>query len=368
MLEQRNVLRCSRGTRSQGPVSETIQGPFLVADDENEQRGRKPAEARRGHVRLASYLVTVFCLITLNFFLPRAMPGDPISRLENLSPLTPGTGGDVRDALLHYYNLDDSLAVQYLHYLRGLAQGDLGTSIRYNAPALEVVAERLPWTLLLAGSALALSAAVALPAGIVSGWRRGRPVDRRLLTFFLALRAFPTYFLALLGLYVFAVKLRWVPIGGAITPFGAATGALAHLVDVIHHLLLPAAVLAVPFLAGQYLLMRAGMVSALGADYLLLGKAKGLGERGLKYRYAARNALLPVVSLTAVEVSFVVSVSIFVEQVFAYPGLGSLISESAVLRDYPTLQACFLVLTLAVVTANFLAEVALGWLDPRTTR
>ncbi|MDP8932260.1 MAG: ABC transporter permease [Actinomycetota bacterium] len=336
-------------------------GPGDVPDP-----GLEVAALRRSRAWTAtSYILTVFLLITVNFVLPRAMPGDPISVLMNLSAAT-----DVQqataDALADYYGLDRPLLAQYASYLAHMARGDLGLSIRYNRPVAELVAQRLPWTLLLIVSAMTLAAAVGLLAGAQSAWRRGRPVDRGLLTFFLTVRNFPVFFLGSLALFVFAVKLRWLPLAGARTPFSGSYGLLPQLADVASHLVLPASVLAVQFAAGHFLIMRASMVSELGADYLLLGRAKGLRERRLKYGYAARNALLPVVTLITLQLGFAVSGTILVETVFAYPGMGRLLYEAVAFRDYPTLQACFLVLGLVVVTLNLLADVLYRRLDPRT--
>lgn len=183
-----------------------------------------------------------------------------------------------------------------------------------------------------------------------AGWRRGRPLDRGLLTAFIAVRNFPSFFLGTILLFVFAVKLGWFPLSGSSTPF-ASEGPLRSVVDALHHLVLPAGVLAAEFATGQFLLMRGEMVAELGSDYLLAGRVKGLPDRVLKYRYAARNALLPVVSLAAVQVA-AVTAAILVETVFAYEGIGRLLFESISFRDYPTLQGCFLLLTLIVVSAN----------------
>ena len=315
---------------------------------------------------LAAYGVTVLFLVTLNFLLPRAMPGDPISTLKGFAAMT-DVAEDPSDELARYYGLDRPLAEQYGRYLGDLARGDLGTSIRHSAPVADLIAERLPWTLLLVFSAMALATAVGLVAGIHSGWRRDRPVDRALLTLFMGIRNFPAFFLGSLLLFVFAVKLRWFPLSGATTPFAESSlGPLHRAVDVAHHLVLPALVLAVPFAAAQYLMMRAGMVGELGSDYLLAGRVKGLGERRLKYRYAARNAMLPVVTLVGTEVSFAVSLSLLVETVFAYPGVGRLISQSVAFRDYPVLQGSFLVLSLIVVSINALTGAVSARLDPRT--
>ncbi len=327
--------------------------------------------SKRGSVRslILIYAVTVFTLITLNFFLPRALPGDPITSL--MEPGTPSyvQSEELRAELEEYYGLDRPVLQQYVDYLGDLAQGDLGVSIRYNTPVAELVAERFPWTVLLLFSAMALAIVVGWITGINSGWRRGRPVDSGLLGVFLALRSFPVFFLGSIALLVFAVKLDLVPFSGARTQFAPDMGPLERVGDIGYHLLLPAAVLASQFAGGHFLLMRAGMVGELGADYVLGGRAKGLRERRLKYRYAARNALLPVVTVTALQLAGALATSlVLVETVFAYPGMGRLVFDSISFRDYPALQGCLLVLSLFVVTANLLTDLLYRRLDPRTVR
>jgi peptide/nickel transport system permease protein len=339
-------------------------------------RSLAATQRRRRAGRLVSYLVTVFFLITVNFFLPRAMPGDPIrAMVESRSVGTPATGTlatALRDEettaeARRYYGLDRPLLAQYGHYLGALARGDLGVSMRYNAPVRTLLSERLQWSLLLGITAVVVGAGAGMVAGAHSAWRRGRGVDWGMLGVFLAIRNFPPFFLASLALFVFGVKLGWVPLGGATTAF-ADFGLARRVLDIAHHLLLPASVMALQIGAFNYLVMRASVVGELGSDYLVLGRAKGLSERVLKYRYAARNALLPMVSLSAMQLAFVLTVaSTFVETAFSYPGVGRLIFDAVSARDYPVLQGCFLVVSLLVVSLNAVADSLQARLDPRTT-
>lgn len=339
------------------PVGEEISGLTAHSPEGGTSSGRR---RRRG--RLVSYLATVFVLLSLNFFLPRAMPGDPVSALIDAGSPNRVQDDRVRAELAKHYGLDRPLLSQYASYLADLPRGDLGLSIRYDMPVSQLLRERLPWTALLIATAMVLAILLGWGGGVHSGWRRGQRVDRGLLGLFMVLKSFPVFFVGSVALLVFSVKLGWFPLAGTSTAFSRG-----GLLDVLHHLALPAVVLALEFAASQYLVVRAGMVSELGADYLMMGRAKGLRDRRLKYAHAARNALLPAVTITALHASFAVTQSILVETVFAYQGIGRLVFEAISFRDYPTLQGCFLVLTLAVVTVNFAADAVYGRLDPRTT-
>ena len=342
----------------------------LAASEEVQAPSTQRRPGHRWWRRLApllSYLVLIFALVTLNFFLPRAMPGDPIDGLLGQGAAGFALGEQSRAAMEEYYGLDGSLASQYRHYLSRLAHGDLGRSITSNTPVRDEIARKLPWTALLIGTSIAVSTLIGLVAGVHSGWRRDRPVDRALMSILLAIREFPTFLLGSLLLFVFAVKLGWLPLFGERTRFWDQLNPVEKVFDVASHLFLPVLVLTIGLAVGNYLIMRAGMVNELGSDYLLLGRAKGLRERRLKYRYAARNALLPVVSLTALQIGFAVTGDVLVERVFSYEGLGGLLFDSIGTRDYPTIQGSFLFVSVAVVTLNALADVAYRRLDPRTT-
>ncbi|HWB72442.1 MAG TPA: ABC transporter permease [Egibacteraceae bacterium] len=325
-----------------------------------------PSEVRRSRwIPVLSYAATVFVLVSLNFAVPRLMPGDPIAALMAQGSPNFVADDETRANLARYYKLDEPLPTQYVHYLSGLVRGDLGYSIYSNRPVSQDLRERLPWTLLLIAASMLLSFAIGLPLGVHSAWKRGQRVDRGLLGFFLSVQNLPVYFVASVALLIFSVKLGLFPLSGASTPF-AEYGLLRKTLDVAHHLALPALLLALGFAAYQYLVMRSAMVSELGADYLLGGRAKGLRERRLKYGYAGRNALLPVVTVVGMQFSLAVTSAIFVEQVFAYPGAGLYMFNSVFVRDYPAIQGSFLVLTIAVVTVNLLVDLLYRRLDPRT--
>ncbi|MDQ6616538.1 MAG: ABC transporter permease [Actinomycetota bacterium] len=344
--------------------------PSMVEDLLEPASPSSPDQPRRGNHRrwtsaLLSYLVMVYVLITLNFLLPRLMPGDPINGLLGQASSHFNGGDQTRAALRKYYGLNGSVLSQYRHYLWRLAHGDLGRSVTNLASVGHEIRRALPWTLLLIGSSIAVSLTIGMVAGIHAGWRRDRPADRALMTGLIAVWQFPSYLLGSILLFVFAVKFHWLPLNGAQTDL-AGFGWVQKVPDIGRHLLLPLVVLTASLTAWNYLLMRAGMVTELGSDYLMLGRAKGLRPRRLKYRYAARNALLPLVSNAALDIGFAVAANVVVEQVFSYPGLGGLLFGSIATRDYPVIQGVFLVLSLGIVTINALADVLYRRLDPRT--
>lgn len=349
-----------------GTAGPAVDGAAVAPGSERPPAGARSSPWRRRLGSVGACLVTIFALASLNFLLPRAMPGDPVDAL--LAQGAPGFvhGQAAVDRLEEYYGLDQPLLQQYGDYLARLVRGDLGRSIVTNTPVVDEIAAKLPWTLLLVGGSIVIATVVGLVTGISSGWRRDRPMDRAVMTVLLAVREFPTFLLASLLLFVFAVQLEWLPLFGARTPFSQTWGPVDQVVDVARHLVLPLLVLSLGLTVGNYLVMRAGMVNELGSDYLMLGRAKGLPTRHLKYRYAARNALLPVVSLTALQLGFALTGDVLVERVFSYPGLGGMLFDAIGQRDYPTIQAAFLVISISVVSINALANLLYRRLDPRT--
>lgn len=316
---------------------------------------------------LPAYVLTLWVSVSLNFLLPRAMPGNPVlAQLARASP-TYVYNAAARAHLQAYYHLNHSLGYQYLHYLAALIRGDLGRSVATQTPVIQLLGRHLPWTLLLMGTATLVATVAGFAAGVHSGWRRGGRCDRGLLTAFLGMQNVPVYVLGSVILFVFAFKLRWFPLSGGETPFQSFS-LLGHMVNIAWHLVLPATVLALQITAFQFLLTRAGVVAELGADYLVLGRAKGLRDRKLQYGYAGRNALLPLVSNTALQLGAAVTGTIFVERVFAYPGMGTVLFDAIANRDYPVLQGCFLTLSVLVVTLNLGSDLLYRRLDPRTGR
>lgn len=311
------------------------------------------------------YLTTLIGVVTIVFVLPRAMPGDPLLALEDPGSAAYLPDPSIRTRVLRYYGLDRPLLQQYAAYLGNLAQGDLGWSIARNAPVGELIAQRLPWTLLLMGSSLALASMVSFFAGVTAAWHRGKRRDRALVTALTAVNSIPEYALAAVFLMAFGVLIPLFPLYGARTAFARYDSFLGQIGDVATHLVLPMTALTLSLLGSKFLLVRNTVIASLGEDYMLLARAKGLPETTLKYRHAGRNALLPFVTVLGMQAGFAVGGTVFVESVFAYPGMGTLILQSVEARDYPVLEAAFLVLALTVLAVNLLVDVSYRRLDPR---
>lgn len=305
-------------------------------------------------------------IVTVVFVLPRALPGSPLTALEDPSSGQFLRDPETRQQVLAHYGLDASLASQYRDYVTGLATGDFGWSIARKAPVGDLLAAHLPWTLALAGTSLLLASTISFLAGIAAAWRRGGRTDRLLVGVLTWLRTVPEYVVATLLLIALAVLIPVFPLGGAQTPFAEHASWVAAAADVAHHLALPVLALTISQLGGEFLLVRNTAVGVLGEDYLLLGRAKGVSDRRLRHRYVGRNAALPFLTVLGVRIAFAVGGAVFVEAVFAYPGMGTLILEAVETRDYPVLEATFLVLSLLVLAANLVVELVYGRLDPRT--
>lgn len=313
----------------------------------------------------SQYLIVLAVAISLNFLLPRLMPGNPLALLagEDIQLLS----AEQRQQLQREYGLDQSLPEQYVRYLGNLTHGDLGYSIQKRRPVTAIILERLPWTLLLTGASLVLSTLIGGLLGAVAAWRRGRRSDVGLLSTFLFLESLPSFWLGMVLIALFSVQLHWLPSFGAVTPWVRLEG-LDRLVDVLKHLVLPLATLTVVQVGRTFLIMRYAMLGVLGEEYIRAARAKGLAERALLFRHALRNALLPVFTVFMLSLGFAVAGATVVETVFSYPGVGRLMYEAVLGRDYPVLQAGFLVVTLSVLVANLLTDLAYPLLDPRVRR
>lgn len=315
--------------------------------------------------KLVQYLVVLLVTLTLNFLLPRLMPGGPAQFLigDDSGTMTP----EIRAAIMTRLGLDQPLGRQYVTYLRNLLNGDLGYSLSRGEPISKVIGDRLPWTALLAGLSLLLSTAAGVVLGTIAAWRRGKRADVGLLVSTMFMASMPAFWLGMMFIVVFGMTLGWLPMFGLRTAWAGFTG-WAAVVDVARHLVLPVATLALHSLFGNLMIMRYSMVSVLGADFILLARAKGVPNRTVMYRHAMRNALLPVVTHFMLGLGFVVSGATVTETVFSFPGIGRLLYEAVLSRDYPVIQAAFLIITVCVIIGNILADLVYPFLDPRVRR
>ena len=338
--------------------------PRLAAPPEARQR--RPLAPYLRTVGL--YALTLWALVTLVFFLPRFMPGDPLRALEDADSGQYIYDAAERERIAAYYGLDKPLVSQYGSYLSDLRKGEFGWSISQNQPVATLMKKRLPWTLLLTGSALALSSTISFFAGVTAAWHRGRFADRSLIVVLSATRAVPEYAMASALLILFAVTYPVFPQAGAQRPFATYGSPLEGIADVAFHLFLPLTALTLGLAANKFLIVRNTVISTLGEDYMVLARAKGLSRRLLKYRHSGRNALLPFITALGIQAGFAVGGSLFVETIFNYPGIGTLVERAVFARDYPLLQGCFILLAVVVLIANLIVELTYTKLDPRVRR
>jgi peptide/nickel transport system permease protein len=310
--------------------------------------------------KLLGSLATLGFVVVFNFFLFRVIATDPVANLFRGRNLTQ----DQRDELIREFGLDGTMLHQFWSYLQQTVSLNFGRSYITNEPVMSEIAARAPATIALVGVSTVLSAVFGVLIGIVAAWRRRTKTDYAATTLTMTTYSMPDFWLGMLLLSVFAVSLGWFPIGGLEDPSSDATG-VAHLADQARHMVLPAATLTVAYLGEYALVMRSSLVETMREDYLVLARAKGLRDVMVRNRHAVPNALLPVVTLAAINFGFVLSGAIAVETIFSWPGLGLASYEAIHGPDLPMLQGLFLVFSAAVIVFNLLADFLYAALDPR---
>lgn len=326
--------------------------------------------------RITFYVVTLWAAISLNFLLPRLLPGDPaaimlgkLRRANGNRPLSEETIKSIRSIL----GAEDDISLwdQYLAYWGRLLHGDLGvSSTRYPAPVGELITAALPWTVTLVGAATIISFVIGIIAGAWVGWLRGTWVDQ-LVPFTTFLQSVPYFWLALVLVAVFSVQWGVLPIIGGYDVFEYPAGpewSPGFIASTLVHAILPATTIVISSVGGWLLGMRNMMVQTMAEDYVITAEAKGLTRSRIRTAYAARNAAIPSLSGFGIALGFVVAGSIVTEQVFSYPGIGKLMIQAVQGLDYALMQGVFLVITLTVLAANFLMDLVYGFIDPRVRR
>lgn len=319
--------------------------------------------------KLGFYLVALWAAITLNFFIPRALPGNPVdavlAKLALRGPVSPDTRRSIEVML--GADQQGPLIVEYFQYIGGLLRGDLGVSVTYfPTPVTTIIGQSLPWTLILVGLATTITFLLGISLGTIAGWKRGSWLDS-IIPATTIMQAVPYFWLALLFIYIFSVNLGWFPVGSGydVTLVRPAFD-YPFISNAVYHGFLPALTIVLSSLGGWLLGMRNMMVSTLSEDYILTAEAKGLSPRRVMVMYAARNAVLPSVSGFAISLGFVVSGSIVVETVFSYPGIGFTMLQAVQNNDYALMQGLFLIITVSVLAANLVVDLLYGIIDPRT--
>ncbi|WP_371366805.1 ABC transporter permease [Sporomusa rhizae] len=313
--------------------------------------------------RVFQLFLTLFVVLSINFALPRLMPGDPVITLlgQDVTVVTNSNLAELRSK----YGLDKSLGYQYAAYWQNLFQGELGYSSHYRQPVTETIKDHLSWTLALLMPVIAFSTLLATILGTFAGWKAGSKLDYTLTLGSLLTYSLPQFLIGMLLLKVFAFELRLFPLGGLGS--GSSDSALTNFLDTVWHLTLPVLALTISATAPKLLVMRNSAAKEQQQDYITYATAKGLSTCRILSVHLLRNACLPLLSLLALNIGFIVSGALVVEIVFSISGMGTLIYEAAIYRDYPLLQGCFLILTVFVVCINTLADFLYRIIDPRIT-
>ena len=295
--------------------------------------------------RLAVVIPTVIGAVTLVFFFLHLIPGDPVEVMLGETAQQAD-----KERLRQELGLNQPLYVQYGRFMAGIVQGDLGGSYFYRRPVVQVIAERVPATVELALAAFIVAGLIAIPLGIIAALREGTAVDNAAVLFSLVGVSLPNFWLGPLLIILFSIKLGWLPVSGRA---GVAS------------LVLPAITLGAAFAAILSRMTRASLLERLGEDYLMVARAKGLPEWKVILKHALRNALIPIITVMGLQIGALLSGAIITENVFSWPGIGTLLINAIEARDYPLVQGCILFISLSYVLVNLLTDLFYGWADPR---
>jgi peptide/nickel transport system permease protein len=316
-------------------------------------------------VRTLQAIATLLAALAVIFFLMRVLPGDPVPIIVGDRQVSP----EEIDRIRRRYCLDCPLPRQFFQFVGNAARGDLGTSIRYNRPVTQLITEHVWPTLLLGATVLLINFTVGVALGAWQGVRKGRLVDRALSSFSLLAYALPTFWLALILVWIFAIKFRVFPSGGFISfDLPPDAGFLARATDIAWHLVLPVATLCIVSIAATMRYQRNAMIEVMGLDFVRTARAKGLSERRVLVHHAWRNALFPVLTIFGLWLPILATGSVFVESVFSLNGLGLLAYEAIGFRDYPLLMGSSILVSSLIVFGGLVTDVGYMLLDPRVRR
>ena len=311
--------------------------------------------------RLLQSILLVLIVIVFNFTIMHIAPGDPATYLMGSQA---GTDPEYLALLREKYGLDEPIHVQLLSYIANVLQGDLGVSFRSGGPTAEVIFSRLPATFLLMIPAFLLSVIVGTALGVIASIRRGSGIDYAITSLALIGFSIPTFWLGLILMLFFSLHLNWLPTSGMLTT-GANLSGWPLAVDLAHHMILPVLTLSAAFVAIFARVARASMLEVLRQDFIVTARAKGLKAKRVYIRHALRNALLPLTTLAGLNFGFLFAGAAVTETVFSWPGIGRLVFDSTIARDYPIISGVFLVVSVLVILSNFITDVIYSFLDPR---
>lgn len=306
--------------------------------------------------------ITLVLVAILNFFLFRVIPGSPLARLRG----NPRLPEEYKEKMIDQFGLDQPIPVQFIEYLKNVFVLDFGNSYAHPlTPALETILEYLKYTLILTGTSSIFMILIGITIGVIAAWKRGGAFDTGSMIFSLFFYAMPTFWFAMMLQVIFATELHWFPSNGAMT-YGADLELSAEsIMDLLKHLVLPAASLTVGSIAAFSVIMRGSLIDVMTEEYITTAKAKGLKDWQVLRHHAMPNAMLPMVALIAIDLAFVVGGAFQTEVVFGYPGIGWLTVDATLQKDYPMLEGCFFIIALVVIAANLVADILLVRLDPR---
>jgi len=312
--------------------------------------------------KTAGYLLLAVSVIVFNFLLPRMLPGSPVRNLGL------DDGGSMtrseREQIFAAYDLDKPLPEQFLSYLQSIFTGDLGSSFSKKAPVTAILGAALPWTILLSVCSTLLSLVLGSLLGSFSVRLRRKKRDVPLILGVSLLGSFPAFWVGMVFIALFGVSLGILPLYGAYSMWAGHTG-VGYFLDVVRHMILPVVTLSIGSLMLFFTTSRTGLLSVLNEDYIRLAEVRGIPERRIRFLYQWRNAVIPVFTVLMLHMGFIFSGSVVIEAVFSYPGVGKVMYDAVLARDYPLMQYSFLLIALTVIAANIIADLMYPVLDPR---
>jgi len=316
--------------------------------------------------KIIEYFITFFVIISLNFLIPRIMPGDPFTFLSTEDGQVAISHSQQEiDRYMAYYGLDKPLWQQYIDYLKNLLKGNIGYSIYYKTSVMDVIGKRMIWTIGIVLSAVGVSSILGTLLGCFSAWYRDKGFEKILYSIMITVSEIPAFLVGIIVAFFVAAKFDFFPISGGMKAFAIYNSTYDKVFDIIRHAVLPVFTLSLVRLGEFYLLSRNSMITVLSKEYMITARAKGIKKFRIIFRHALKNAILPIITRLYMSLGAIFGGAILVENVFSYPGIGRLMREAVMLRDYVLIQGIFLYITVLVLSMNFLADSFYKMLDPR---